>query len=501
MSLCQDKLWEYITVAEAVHIISTNEKKIRQKEYLTVGDFPVIDQGQDYIGGYTNDGSKLITCERPVIVFGDHTKTVKYINKPFVPGADGVKVLEPHEYFDAKLFEYFLRYLAVKLPSKGYARHYQHLSKSCIPLPPLNEQKRIVAKIEELFSELDKGIESLKTAREQLKVYRQALLKHAFEGKLTAQWREENKDKLEIADALLKRIQTERKQRYQQQLKEWQKALKKWEAGGKKDKKPTKPSQPKHQPPLAPEELADLPQLPAGWAWGHLSFISENIQIGPFGSLLHKEDYISGGIPLINPSHIKRSRIVPDHALSITAKKMKELANYSLKLNDIVMGRRGEMGRCAVVGQTEAGWLCGTGSLIVRLLPSMKADYYCQIISSQRVKHYLSSASIGTTMQNLNEKVLHTVPVPICGSEEQKEICSQIEKQDSEIDQLEQTIEQAHQQSEALRQSILKKAFSGQLVPQDPKDEPASVLLERIRAERKKETKKAGLKTARRGKV
>ncbi|MFZ2406770.1 MAG: restriction endonuclease subunit S [Methylobacter sp.] len=99
-----------------------------------------------------------------------------------------------------------------------------YLSSCDVPLPPTNEQHRIVAKIEELFSELDKGIENLKTARSQLNVYRQALLKHAFEGKLTAQWRAENQDKLETADSLLKRIQHERAERYQQQLADWEKS-------------------------------------------------------------------------------------------------------------------------------------------------------------------------------------------------------------------------------------------------------------------------------------
>lgn len=104
------------------------------------------------------------------------------------------------------------------------------------PLPPVKDQESIVAKIEELFSELDNGIAALKTAREQLKVYRQAILKHAFEGKLTAQWREENKDKLETPEQLLARIQQEREARYQQQLEEWKQAIKEWEAKVKKEK-------------------------------------------------------------------------------------------------------------------------------------------------------------------------------------------------------------------------------------------------------------------------
>ena len=103
-----------------------------------------------------------------------------------------------------------------------------------------NEQRRIVAKIEELFSELDKGVESLKTARGQLNVYRQAVLKHAFEGKLTAQWREENEDKLETPEQLLARIKQERETRYERQLKEWKAAVRTWEECGKARTETTK---------------------------------------------------------------------------------------------------------------------------------------------------------------------------------------------------------------------------------------------------------------------
>ena len=143
-------------------------------------------------------------------------------------------------FIDRKFFKYFLdgplywnaiseNRLGIAVPNVNANK----LKTISLPVPPLNEQHRIVAKIEALFSELDKGIESLKTAQKQLKVYRQAVLKHAFEGKLTAQWREENKDKLEPADQLLARIQKEREARYQQQLADWKAAVKAWEAKGK----------------------------------------------------------------------------------------------------------------------------------------------------------------------------------------------------------------------------------------------------------------------------
>lgn len=245
--------WAVMALSDAVINITITDKKIPQKEYLSEGPYPVFDQGQDYIGGYTDKTEKLVDCELPVLVFGDHTRVVKYVKQPFAAGADGIKVLQPQLFYNSKLLEYFTLHIATHLTNHGYARHYQHLVKSIIPLPPFNEQHRIVAKLEELFSELDKGVESLKTAQAQLKVYRQALLKHAFEGKLTEAWRAENQDKLETADALLKRIQQERAARYQQQLADWQ------VNGG------NKPKAPKSLPPLTKEELAELPELPAGW--------------------------------------------------------------------------------------------------------------------------------------------------------------------------------------------------------------------------------------------
>ena len=401
---------------------------------------------------------------------------------------------------DAKYGAYQLHYLWM-------ARYYMHkcikhvnqasissrdFSKS-IPfvVPPTNEQHRIVAKIEGLFSELDKGIESLRTARKQLKIYRQALLKYAFEGKLTEQWRKENADKLESADQLLERIKREREARYQQQLEEWKAAVKQWEADGKEGKKPSKPSK---LVPFSIHSAIDkgrLPTLPNGWEWLNLSDVVERIQIGPFGSLLHKQDYIQGGTPLINPSHIKDMSIVPDYGLTVSDQKLSELEKYVMSKNDIVIGRRGEMGRCAIVKEQEDGWLCGTGSLFVRLLRLYIADFYCHILSSQRVRDYLSDSSIGTTMQNLNQKILQTVPIPICSYDEQIEIVSELNRQFSVIDNTLQDIDGNLKKSKALRQSILKKAFSGQLVPQDPNDEPASELLKRIATEKSEQAAQA----------
>lgn len=156
------------------------QSKTKQKEYLSSGTLPIIDQGKFLIGGYSNDVDNELECELPVIVFGDHTKCVKYINFPFVPGADGIKVLKPKEGIYPKYLFYYTQYLTYRIEDKGYARHYQYIEKEDVLLPPLPEQERIVSRIEGLFSELDNAVETLNATKKQLDVYRQAVLKDAF---------------------------------------------------------------------------------------------------------------------------------------------------------------------------------------------------------------------------------------------------------------------------------------------------------------------------------
>ena len=161
------------------------QSKTKQKEYLSSGTLPIIDQGKFLIGGYSNEVDNELECELPVIVFGDHTKCVKYINFPFVPGADGIKVLKPKEGIYPKYLFYYTQYLTYRIEDKGYARHYQYIEKEDVLLPPLPEQERIVSRIEELFSELDNAVETLNATKSQLRLYKQAVLKDAFDGNLT----------------------------------------------------------------------------------------------------------------------------------------------------------------------------------------------------------------------------------------------------------------------------------------------------------------------------
>lgn len=168
----------YKSLVRKVSIPAQN--KIKQKDYLPKGTYPVIDQGHELIGGYTDDPSKLVRCRLPVIVFGDHTKAVKYITFPFAAGADGIKVLEVAEGIDPRFLFYATKYLTYKIENKGYARHYQFVEKKGVSIPELPEQQRIVARIEELFSQLDDAEATLQKTKAQLALYRQAVLKDAF---------------------------------------------------------------------------------------------------------------------------------------------------------------------------------------------------------------------------------------------------------------------------------------------------------------------------------
>ena len=156
------------------------------------------------------------------------------------------------------------------------------------------------------------------------------------------------------------------------------------------------------------EMFGDPVSNPYGYDKVALSDLAD-IKIGPFGSLLHKEDYIVGGHPLLNPSHIVDGRISPDNKLTISDEKYKELSAYQLKTGDVVMGRRGEMGRCAVV--SEEDFLCGTGSILIRTKGDVTADYIQKTISFPSFKKTIEDMAVGQTMPNLNVPIVSSFEI------------------------------------------------------------------------------------------
>lgn len=188
---------------DVIEKIAVNGKKVKQKNYLKNGFYPVIDQGQEFVGGYTNDGDSKIIVDKPVIVFGDHTRIIKLVSFDFAPGADGIKVFRPLSFYNIKYFMYMLNIL--KLPDKGYARHYQYLEDSKIPFVTLKEQKQVVKEIACRFDHAKMLEGTVDQVIEQVERLKQSILKKAFEGKLVEL--DPNDEPVEI---LLERIKKEK---------------------------------------------------------------------------------------------------------------------------------------------------------------------------------------------------------------------------------------------------------------------------------------------------
>jgi len=348
-------------------------------------------------------------------------------------------------------------------------------------LPPLNEQHRIVSKVEELFSELDNGVSNLKLAQNQLKVYRQALLKHAFEGKLTEQWRKENKP--EPAEKLLERIKEEQQQRYEQELKDWKAAVKAWEKDGKKGRKPGKPRAQKHIE-IHKDEIDSLKSLPDVWQYSkivNISFVGTGVT--PLKSKL--EFYENGDIPWVTSGALN-DWIVNEPSDYVTKEALNETNLRIYPKGTLLVALYGEgktRGKCS-----ELSFDSTTNQAIAAIVQVGSEETLRKYLKYYLLKNYteIRELAVGGAQPNLNLGIIENTIVPIPPENEIDFIIDELEAQFFVIQNLEIAIESGLKKSEALRQSILKKAFEGKLVPQDPNDEPASELLKRIQAEKKK---------------
>jgi type I restriction enzyme, S subunit len=486
--------WEEIIYENAVYKISTSKQKLKQKQYLKSGTIPIVDQGQDLIGGYTNDENRIIECVLPVLVFGDHTKITKLIDFKFAPGADGTKILEPSKFVLPEYLSIFTKVLTLKIKDNGYARHYQHIEKEFLPLAPLPVQRSIISKTEELFSDLDNGIANFKKAQEQLKIYRQAVLKKAFEGELTKEWRAKQTH-LPTAEELLKQIKEERQNHYNQQIEDWKKAVKVWEKNGKVDKKPNKPRKLKELSTFSEDELNEFVDLPENWIWSKVDKIidhhTHSIKAGPFGSSLKKSFYVENGYKIYGQEQV----ISGNHKIGnyyVNEAKYQELFSCAVKPQDALISLVGTVGKVLILPVD-----CENGIINPRLIKISFNSFY----NPEFFKYYFESAylkslyahkSHGATMDIITLGIIQELPFPLFSIREQNQIILEIESRLSVCDKVEQSISESIIKAEALRQSILKKAFEGKLLSQAEIEqckaaadyEPASELLKKIQAEK-----------------
>jgi type I restriction enzyme, S subunit len=200
--------------------------------------------------------------------------------------------------------------------------------------------------------------------------------------------------------------------------------------------------------------------LPSGWVYVDLADYALEVSTGPFGSALHQSDYIVGGIPLVNPSHMVNDRIVADQRISIPKDIADRLSSYRLEPGDIVMARRGEVGRAALVELNQKGWLCGTGSFFLRFSPEINRHYFLLLLRSTPIRTYLAGKAVGTTMVNLNHSILKSTRLAIPPLAEQHRIVAKVDELMALCDQLEAELAATQENSRRLLEAVLHDALA-----------------------------------------
>ena len=347
----------------------------------------------------------------------------------------------------------------------------EHLDNYPLFIPPLNEQKRIVAKIEALQRRSQRVKEAIDAIPQLLDQFRQSVLAAAFRGDLTADWRENNPD-VEPASVLLEKIRAERRRK-------WEEAeLEKMKAKGKvpKDDKWKQ----KYKEPEAVDD-SSLPELPDGWEWVPVELISTKVVDG-----VHKKpNYVINGIPFVTVKNLTAGSGISFEEIKYVSIEDHEefFKRANPERGDILITKDGTLGVVRVI-RTDKVFSIFVSVALVKPIAYEMSDYMELAFSCPQMQRQMLGVGIGLMHIHLRE--LRRYSMPIAPLEEQKEIVCQIQSFLKTIDTIEQQYQETKANLDLLNQSILAKAFRGELVPQNPNDEPASILLERIRAEREK---------------
>lgn len=414
------KGWVEIKALEGFDQVSINGKNVKTKECLVVGKFPVIDQGTDAVSGFINDETKVIKVEgRPIILFGDHTRVVKWIINDFVPGADGTKLLQAKNFILPRFAFFQLR--SLDIPDRGYARHFKFLKELSFFIPPLAEQKRIVEKLDQVLAQVDTIKARLDGIPAILKCFRQSVLAAAVSGKLTEEWRK--KTHLSLSS--------------------WS-----FEAAEKACTKVQSGSTPRNNP------------------------------------------FDQGGtIPFLKVYNIVEQEISFDYRPQFVTKDVHSGAlGRSIALpNDVLMNIVGPpLGKVAILTDQFPEWNINQAITLFRTdenTLSHKFLYYV-LREGELVRKVMPDTKGSVGQVNISLSQCRNAIIPVPSLKEQTEIVRLVDQYFDFADTIEKQVQKAQQRVDKLTQSILAKAFRGELVPQDPNDEPADELLKRIAAAR-----------------
>ncbi len=370
----------------------------------------------------------------------------------------GLAAIRPKENMPSRYFLYYLRLIEEEWDSKATGTTFKAITgdvlrKQAIPLAPLPEQERIVERIESLFTQLDAGVAGLKRAQAALKRYRASVLKAACEGRLVPQ---DPND--EPAEVLLRRILAEK--------------------GEKADK--------------IPVANGNLPELPKGWVWAKVGWLILNMQYGTS----EKANLNIAGIPVLRMGNIQAGSLDFNN-LKYLPTNTKGLEKLILEPGDLLFNRTNSaelVGKTAVYRENHPKASFASYLIRVQLHPDVLPDSVSFYINSIFGRQYIASVvSQQVGQANVNGTKLANMPIPLAPLAEQHRIVAEVERRLSVVQELEQTISASLKRATRLRQAILKRAFEGELVEQNPRDEPAEALLERIKGNEKITPKQARL--------
>lgn len=372
---------------------------VESTDYDDKYDIPVLTAGKSFLLGYTNEEHGIYD-RLPVIIFDDFTTASQYVNFKFKVKSSAMKILQPNTELVLPKFIYY-RMQIIQFDHSTHKRYWiQQYSKLKVSVPSLDLQKKIVTKIEEMLSQLDDGVETLNKTKEQLKVYRQAVLKEAFKGDLTKEWRKINNTENEwVVTSITELIEKE-----------------------------------KH-----------------------------SLKAGPFGSALKKECYVTNGYKVYGQEQV----IAGDENIGdyyIDENKYQELISCKIAPNDILISLVGTVGKVLVLSNS-----CKQGIINPRLIKvsldksKMLPMFFKYYFESGYLRSLYKEKVHGATMDVLNMSMIKELPFYCCPVEEQCQVLNEIESRLSICDDIEKTVDNSLKQAEALRQSILKKAFEGEL--------------------------------------
>jgi type I restriction enzyme S subunit len=362
-----------------------------------------------------------------------------------------------------------------------------------VKLTSLPEQRAIISKLEELFSDLEKGVADLKKAQDQLKIYRQAILKKAFEGELTREWREQQTE-LPTAVELLEQIKIGRQEFFEKQIEEWEFELKRWKQEGENAKKPKKPR---------PLTIPDAPNagheerkwnIPENWIWAQIGDLCFVTKLAGFEYTEYVKYVEDGDLPVLKAENAGPNGFKKTDYSKVKSKSVQMLTRSQLFGGELLVVFVGAgTGNVAMVPVNQRYFL-GPNIGMARPYFNLDSKFIEIFLQSAFGKNLMMSAVKAVAQPSLSMRTIRQAPIAFPSFEEQHQIVQEIESRLSVCDKLEESISKSLEKAKSLRQSILKKAFEGTLLSEEeiaafkaaPDYETASVLLEKIKKEKKK---------------